>query len=59
MNDASSEQATCGTGFAAGAVLPKKLGVLMAAMADLLATMCDRCRQAMPTRIWSAAPMSV
>jgi hypothetical protein len=37
MNDASSEQATCGTGLAAGAVLPEKLGVLMAVMADLLA----------------------
>jgi hypothetical protein len=37
MNDASSEQMTCGKGLAANAALPKMLGALMATMADLLA----------------------
>ena len=37
MNDASSEQMTCGKGLAANAALPKSLGALMSAMADLLA----------------------
>ena len=36
MTDASPEGWTCGKGLAANAVLPAKLGALMAAMAELL-----------------------
>jgi hypothetical protein len=36
MTDPSPETWTCGKGLAASAVLPAKLGALMAAMAELL-----------------------